>query len=67
LLLRVTGFAPALVAILFTMAEFKAAIGGFGAGAAVGGGGGLFNGSGAGLGVEEAALGGWAALVGGAT
>jgi len=49
------------------MAEFKAAIGGFGAGAAVGGGGGLFNGSGAGLGVEEAALGGWAALVGGAT
>ena len=41
--------------MLFTMAEFRAAMGSFGAGAAFGGGGG-FDAMGAGLGVEDAAL-----------
>jgi len=54
LLLPIFGFAPALVEMLFTIAEFRAAMGSFGAGAAFGGGGGAFA-MGTGLDVDEAA------------
>jgi len=58
LLPMVLGFAPALVEILFTMAEFKAARGSFGVGATFGGGGGGFDDMEAGFGgVEETTLG----------